>query len=109
MALQTRSLVGRLTRLEGKVRERQSTRGPLLERLRNDPAELMTLARFAPDAWQQKLLRSKASQILLLCSRQAGKSTIAAGLAIRTALLQPRSLVLILSPSTRQSGELCRA
>ena len=66
----------------------------------------MPLAKFSPDPWQQKLLRSHADQILLLCSRQAVKSTIAAALAVNTALLQPNSLTLILS--TRQSGELSR-
>jgi hypothetical protein len=43
---------------------------------------------------------------LLLCSRQAGKSTTAAALALKTALLQPGSLTLLLSPTLRQSGEL---
>src|SRR5262245_40912460 len=106
--LRTRSLLTQLTKLEAKARERQSTHGALLQLLKRDPAQLMTLAKFSPDAWQQKLLRSPAHQILLLCSRQAGKSTVAAALAIRTALLQPRALILILSPSTRQSGELFR-
>jgi hypothetical protein len=108
MKCRNRSLVSRLLQLEAKVRERQSTHGSLLELIKRDPAQLMTLAKFAPDPWQQKLLRSQAHQILLLCSRQAGKSTVAAALAIRTALLQPRALILILSPSTRQSGELFR-
>src|SRR5262249_36509381 len=45
---------------------------------------------------------------LLLCSRQCGKSQTAAGLALHTALLRPGSLVLLLSPSLRQSGELFR-
>jgi hypothetical protein len=48
------------------------------------------------------------SQILLLCSRQAGKSTVASALAVRAALLQRDALVLVLSPSLRQSGELFR-
>jgi hypothetical protein len=108
MKCRNRSLVSRLLQLEAKVREKQSTRGSVLELLRRDPAQLMTLAKFHTDPWQQKLLRSRANQILLLCSRQAGKSTIAAALAVRTALLQPKSLILILSPSTRQSGELFR-
>jgi hypothetical protein len=45
---------------------------------------------------------------LLLCSRQAGKSVTVASLALDTALLKPRSPVLLLSPSQRQSGELFR-
>lgn len=46
--------------------------------------------------------------MLLLCSRQAGKSQTAAALAIREALLRPGSLTLLLSPSQRQSSELFR-
>jgi hypothetical protein len=44
----------------------------------------------------------------LRCCRQAGKSTLAAALALRKALLEPPALVLLLSPSQRQSGELFR-
>jgi hypothetical protein len=43
---------------------------------------------------------------LFLCSRQAGKSLTAGALALREALLRPGSLVLLLSPTERQSGEL---
>ena len=46
--------------------------------------------------------------MLLLATRQGGKSSVAAALAIGTALLQPKSPVLVLSPSLRQSGELFR-
>jgi hypothetical protein len=61
-----------------------------------------------PDPWQQQVLASKAQRVLMLATRQAGKSTVAAALALHTALVKPRSPVLILSPSTRQSGELFR-
>ena len=81
---------------------------PLLDRLRADPANLMTLAGLPPDPWQSGILRSEASRTLLLCSRQSGKSTVAAALALREALLNPPALVLLLSPTLRQSGELFR-
>jgi hypothetical protein len=45
---------------------------------------------------------------LLNCSRQSGKSTITAVLAVHTALYDPGSLTLLLSPSLRQSQELFR-
>lgn len=45
---------------------------------------------------------------MLLCSRQSGKSQTAAALALHTALLMPNSLILLLSPTLRQSGELFR-
>jgi hypothetical protein len=47
--------------------------------------------------------------VLICASRQCGKSLVAAGLALRQALLQPGSLILLLSRSLRQSSELFRA
>lgn len=79
---------------------------PALHRLRHDPARLLVDAGVTPDKWQADLLRAPGSQTLLLCSRQAGKSTVAAALALHQALTEPGSLVLLLSPSARQSGEL---
>jgi hypothetical protein len=46
--------------------------------------------------------------VLILCSRQAGKSTTAAAIALAVALTEPGSLILLLSPTLRQSGELFR-
>lgn len=59
-----------------------------------------------PDPWQRDLLLSAESRVILNCSRQSGKSTITAILALHHALNNSGSLVLILSPSLRQSGEL---
>ena len=73
-----------------------------------DPAKLMEQAGFEPDDWQQRVLRSDARRTLLLCCRQSGKSTVAATLAVHTATTKPGALVLMLSPSLRQSGELFR-
>jgi hypothetical protein len=61
---------------------------------------------FTPDPWQASLLRSSAKQLLLNCSRQAGKSTATAIVALHTALFRPNSLTLLVSPSLRQSREL---
>ena len=69
----------------------------------------MADAGMTPDPWQAELLCSDSPRILLLCSRQAGKSQTAAAIALRTALLEPDSLVLLLSPTLRQSGELFRS
>jgi hypothetical protein len=59
-----------------------------------------------PDPWQAKVLRSAAPRMLLNCSRQSGKSTVTGVLATHTALYDPGSLILLLSPSLRQSQEL---
>ena len=73
-----------------------------------DPALLMADTGQSPDAWQQNVLRTEAKRLLLLCSRQSGKSTVTAALAFHTALYQAPALVLLLSPSLRQSQELFR-
>jgi hypothetical protein len=72
------------------------------------PESLMERASLKPDPWQRTLLRSRSERMLLLCSRQAGKSQTAAALALVTALRTPGALVLLLSPTERQSGELFR-
>lgn len=74
-----------------------------------DPAAWAeTVAGFALDEWQAEVMRSDAGRVLLNCSRQSGKSTVAALLALHLALYQPRTLALLLSPSLRQSSELFR-
>ena len=40
---------------------------------------------FTPDAWQSEVLRSSGQNILLNCSRQAGKSTTTAIIALHAA------------------------
>jgi len=59
-----------------------------------------------PDPWQEQVLQSQGKRILLNCCRQSGKSTTAAVLALHRALYVRRSLVLLVSRSLRQSGEL---
>ena len=63
-----------------------------------------------PDPWQAALLVSESREVILNCSRQSGKSTITAVLALHRARFRPRGsgplTVLLLSPSMRQSGEL---
>jgi hypothetical protein len=74
-----------------------------------DPVLLMERAGItAVDPWQAQVLRTEARQVILNCSRQSGKSTITAGRALHTALYEPESLILLLSPGERQSKELLR-
>jgi hypothetical protein len=63
---------------------------------------------FEPDGWQVKVLRWSGKRLLMNCCRQSGKSTTAAVLALHEAIYQPGSLVLLVSPSLRQSSELFR-
>lgn len=106
MQVSIRAELGRLRKLVAtRVAALQS---PALGRLRQDPARLLADAGIAPDPWQAQLLRSSDPRRLLLCARQVGKSTVAAALALKAALLAPPALVLLLSPTLRQSGELFR-
>jgi hypothetical protein len=100
------TLAREVAKLRAALRQRAAGPAPVLALCRRDPALLM--AGMRPDPWQAGLLRSRSPRLLLLCSRQAGKSTTAAALALREALLRPGSLVLLLSPTQRQSGELFR-
>jgi hypothetical protein len=71
-----------------------------------DASRLMQRCGWPPDPWQQAVLRSTAPRSLLNCCRQSGKSLTCACLALHTALYRPESLILLLSPSLRQSQEL---
>lgn len=70
--------------------------------------ELAAQAGITPDPWQVEVLSATAPRLLLNCSRQSGKSTIVATLGVHQAIAAPDSLVLLVSPTLRQSGELFR-
>ena len=63
---------------------------------------------FRPDDWQARLLRSTAPQVIVNNGRQTGKSTTVAALATHTAIFGDGALVLLISPTLRQSVELGR-
>lgn len=63
---------------------------------------------FRPDPWQERTLRWTGKRLILNCTRQAGKSTVASVLGDHQAIYYPDSLVLLISPSLRQSSELFR-
>jgi Terminase large subunit, T4likevirus-type, N-terminal len=63
---------------------------------------------FEPDAKQQLVLASVHKRMLLNCSRQWGKSTVTAAKAVHRALEFPDKLIIAMSPSARQTGELMR-
>ncbi len=62
--------------------------------------------RFQPDEWQRRVLAWTGDRLLLNCSRQSGKSTTTSILALHQALFFAKSLVLLVSPTLRQSAEL---
>jgi hypothetical protein len=71
-----------------------------------DPAQVMRDMGYEPDPWQTEALRSRAKRVLMLCCRQAGKSQTTGCIALHSVLYEPGSLVLLVSRTERQSGEL---
>jgi len=83
--------------------------------LRSDLLHALDASLFARDAlgiflddWQEQVLTSPSKRMLMNITRQGGKSTTAAALALHTAVYRPASLTLMVSPSLRQSNELFR-
>jgi hypothetical protein len=85
--------------------ERLESERPATVAVSRDPVEFALSVGFDPDGWQRDLLRSDRERALLNCSRQSGKSTVAAALAAHKALITPGSTTLILAPSERQAKE----
>ncbi len=70
------------------------------------PVTIMEASGLTPDDWQRRLLEQRPSRALVRCCRQSGKSTVAGAAALDVALSTPKSLVLLVSPSQRQSSEI---
>jgi hypothetical protein len=94
-----------LHRIERAYAAATARYGPLVT---PSAVELFTAAFGEPDPWQQAVLQSDAPRLALNITRQGGKSSVAAAKATHAALSTPGALVLVVSPSLRQSGELFR-
>lgn len=68
--------------------------------------ELVARMGFEPDEVQEKLLGWWDQDVILNCTRQWGKSTVAAAMAVARAWLEPGMTVLVLGPTEGQAGEL---
>lgn len=73
-----------------------------------DPVALACGVGMDPDPWQREVLRTAHPRVLLNCCRQSGKSTTSGVKAVHVAVYEPGALILLLSPSLRQSQELFR-
>ena len=91
-----------------KLEKDRTSRAVTETEIPRDPVAFARLLDIVPDPRQQGLLTSTDERIIINCSRQSGKSTIVAILALHRALLNPGALVAIVSPSQRQSTELLR-
>lgn len=90
-------------------RSSATSRNPQPIKVPSDPvAFARTSLGFQPDDTQAMLLRQNPHRLLLNCSRQWGKSTVTAAKAVYQAVGTPDSLIVVLSPSARQSSEFLR-
>ena len=69
----------------------------------DDPVTFAKKLGFNLDPWQVRLVTSRSKRIILNCSRQSGKSTACALLALYYLIHKQNSVVIALSPSLRQS------
>lgn len=63
---------------------------------------------FHPDPRQAEILDAPAHRLILLCTRQFGKSTLSAVKALHFALHHPGSLTVVAAPNQRRSAEWIR-
>ncbi len=73
-----------------------------------DPVAFAAGFGFVAEPWQERLLRSRSRRVLVACARQVGKTHTTTIRAVHTAVYRPGSLVLLISPSQRQSDEMLR-
>jgi len=71
-----------------------------------DPVSFALACGVTPDLYQAEVLRSDSKRQILKWARQSGKTEVVALKALHTALFNSGSVVLLASPSQRQSAEL---
>lgn len=84
-----------------------SLAGDLVQAL--DPVAFLAAAGVSADPWQADLLRARPHRAVLTASRQAGKSTVAAAVALHEARYGlGGGVAAIVSPTQRQSSEMLK-
>lgn len=71
--------------------------------LRRDASRVMRRSGLVPDTWQDQLLKASPHRALVTTSRQSGKSTCCAAMALHRSWTRPRSTTVAVSPTQRQS------
>lgn len=103
--MQLASLKKDIAGLQARVNRRD-----VMKRLEPYRFDLVGFAAFCGftdlDDWQAELLTSPANRILVNVSRQGGKSTMTALKALHAVVFNPGALLLVISPSSRQSKEM---
>ena len=102
------TLEAEIKRLEAAGRRRLSKKDAARYNLHKN--DLKRFARYLGieklDEWQEKVLDSKSDRIILNCSRQSGKSTITAIMAVHHAIFNSNSMVIVVSRIEAQSLEM---
>lgn len=82
---------------------------PLALAITAHPVAAFRALGLSPDPWQREVMAAtlRGEDVLVLASRQAGKSTVSAAIALHTALAT-RGTVLLIAPTERQSSELAK-
>jgi hypothetical protein len=78
-------------------------------RLGLNAVALASAAGYVLDEWQRDVLLARPRRLLLNCSRQVGKSLVAALLAVHQSLYEPGSLAVVAGAGQRQALETIRA
>lgn len=69
------------------------------------PVQFLYHMNFRPFEWQKRVVSDTGKRVILLCSRQAGKSTIVSSLPYHSAKYYPKSLNIIMAPNEDQAAE----
>jgi hypothetical protein len=72
------------------------------------PLDLAGDLQLALDPWQERVLKTTATRVIVLGPRQIGKSTVSGLLSLYVALTKAEALVLLIAPAQDQSKELAR-
>lgn len=80
----------------------------LLNLLAADPGAAMRAAGWPPDPWQAEFLADRHTRKAMLCCRRAGKSAVSAAKTWEHCSTTPDALVMVFSPTMRQSIEYAR-
>lgn len=95
-------------KLYRKVQVRAAPEHPIIAKLRTDRTIPFIEMGWKPDPWQTEFLQTPSKRESLLCSRQAGKSTVTASRVTTEAILYENSDFLVFCPTMRQSQEMLR-
>lgn len=114
--IRSNGLINTVSKSKSKLRTHDARLGVIESKIIQPPsmpipANAVDFARsinFEPDLWQAQVLNSDSKRLCICAARQTGKSATVALRALHTALIS-NALVLLLSPSVRQSQLLYQA